>query len=163
MCDPVSIGLSMMSFAEKEQQVNAQNEASRKDYFQKVSQTRLAQLQSHEQMSNDLFQDTLVAKQNQASVYANSEGMGGSLVGRLVRDQQATEARNKHNIQQNYQMDVQQKQYEMRGYQTTSTGRMLSSPSLIPTGLEMYDTYNKSLDAKGNTPSSTVPIPRGPK
>jgi hypothetical protein len=140
-----------MSLAEKDQQVNANNEASRKDYFQKVSQTRLAQLQSHEQMSSALFEDSIIAKQNQASVYANSEGMGGSLVGRLMRDQKATEARNKHNIQQNYSMDVQQKQYEMRGFQTQSTGRMMAAPSMIPTGLEMYDIYNKDKAAQGNT------------
>jgi len=149
MCDPVSVGLSMLSFAEKESQVNAQNEASRKDYFQKVSQTRLSQLQTHEQMSDALFQDTLAAKTNQAAVYANSEGMGGSLVTRLVNEQKAIEARNKNNIGENYKMDVQQKQYAMQGFQTQSTGRMKSGPSMVPTGLEMYDIYNKDKAAQG--------------
>ena len=82
--------------------------------------------------------------------------MGGSLVGRLVRNQKATEARNKNNIDINYEMDVQQKQYEMQGYQVQSTGRMKKGPSLIPVGLEMYDIYNKDQLAQGDTSNGTA-------
>ena len=40
-------------------------------------------------------------------------------------------------------MDVQQKQYAMQGYQVQSEGRQVSNPSFVPTGLELYDIYNK--------------------
>tara|TARA_B100000795_G_scaffold270009_1_gene261841 strand:- start:7691 stop:8149 length:459 start_codon:yes stop_codon:yes gene_type:complete len=150
MCDPVQIGMSLMKFAEKQAAADAQNKAAREDYFQKVNQTQQASLQTHAQMSDQLFQDSILAVENQAAVYANTEGMGGSLVGRLVRNQRATEARNKDNINKNYEMDVQQKQYEMQGYQVQSTGRMKKGPSLIPVGLEMYDIYNKDQLANGD-------------
>jgi len=143
MCDPIQVFGAIMSHGEKERQTQEQNKRAREDYFQKVKQTQLAKLQTHASMTDQLFQDTLVAKQNQAMAYAGAENFGGSLVGRLVRNQHATEARNKHNIEQNYSMDVQQKQYEMQGYQTQSHGRMREGPSLIPVGLELYDIYNK--------------------
>ncbi len=143
MCDPIQVLGAMVSYGEQQSQVAEQNKRAREDYFQKVEQTQLAELQSHEAMSNQLFEDTLVAKQNQAMAYAGAEGLGGSLVSRLVNNQQAVEARNKQNINRNYEMDVQQKQYAMQGFQTQSHGRMQSGPSFVSTGLELYDIYNK--------------------
>ena len=148
MCDPttmmvLSVGTSLMEYDEKAKQTQAQNTASVKDYHQKIKQTRLAQLQSQASMSDALFEDTIVAKQNQASAYARTEGMGGSLVNRIVRDQQAIEARNKDNVNQNYAMDIQQKQYEMQGYAVQSQGRMKAAPNFFTTGLEIADTYYK--------------------
>ena len=79
----------------------------------------------HPTLSASLFEDTLVAKQNDAAIYAGQEFQTGSIIGALSRNQRAIEARNAHNIQDNYSMGVQQKQYEMQGY--------WYAPSLIDT------------------------------
>ena len=139
-----SMASSALKFQEKQQQADAQNKAAREDYFQKVRQTQLASLQEQTSLSASLFEDTLVAKQNDAAIYAGQEFQTGSIIGALSRSQRAIEARNAHNIQDNYSMSVQQKQYEMQGYQTQSDGRSVQGPSPFVTGLEIYDAYNKS-------------------
>lgn len=142
MCDPIQVFGAMMSYGEKQQQADEQNRRATANYHQQVKQTQVGELQAHEAMSSQLFEDTLVARQNQAMIEAGAETYGGSIVRRLIDNQKATEARNKSNIQTNYEMDVQQRQYAMRGYNTQSHGRMVSNPSFIPTGLELYDLYN---------------------
>lgn len=146
MCPPAVLQMasSALKFQEKQQQADAQNKAAREDYFQKVRQTQLASLQEQTSLSASLFEDTLVAKQNDAAIYAGQEFQTGSIIGALSRNQRAIEARNAHNIQDNYSMGVQQKQYEMQGYQTQSDGRSVQGPSPFVTGLEIYDAYNKS-------------------
>lgn len=147
MCNPqaiVAVGSAVMKHQEKQDQADAENKAAREDYFQKVKQTQLATLQEQTSLSASLFEDTLVAKQNQATIYAGQEFQSGSLVGALYRNQRAIEARNANNIEDNFSMGVQQRQYEMQGYQKQSDGRSVQGPSPFVTGLEIYDAYNKS-------------------
>jgi len=128
---------SMIGFAEKQAQADAQNKASRANYMQQISQTSLANLQEHTASSDKLFQDTLKARQAQASYEASVEGMGGSIVGRLLRDKKAGEARNANNIGTNYEYKLQQRQYELQGLRVQADGRSKSAPSLLGTGLEI--------------------------
>jgi ATP-dependent phosphoenolpyruvate carboxykinase len=87
--------------------------------------------------SDKLFQDTIKAREAQASYEASVEGMSGSIVGRIMRDKRAVEARNKQNINTNYEYKLQQTQYELEGLRVQADGRGKRGPSLLATGLEI--------------------------
>ena len=143
MCDPMALQVmgSIAGYAEKQQAANEQNKRARENYFNQVTQTQIASLQEHQAASDQLFNDTLKAREAQSQTEAAAEGMQGSLVARLVRNQKAVEGRNTHNINTNFENSVQQKQYEMQGFQTQGNGRMVQGPSLLATGLEIGNAY----------------------
>ena len=140
MCDATTImavGSSLLKHDEKQQQANAQNKAARDNYMQQITQKNLATLQDSTAASDKLFQDTIKAREAQASYEASVEGMSGSIVGRIMRDKRAVEARNKQNINTNYEYKLQQTQYELEGLRVQADGRGKRGPSLLATGLEI--------------------------
>jgi len=140
MCDPMTIlavGSAVVSHGEKQQQATAQNIATRNNYMQQTKQANLATLQNQEAASDKLFRDTISAREAQASYAASVEGMSGSIVGRIMRDKKAVEARNKNNIDRNFSNQLQQTQYELEGLRVQSNGRRKRAPSLLATGLEI--------------------------
>ena len=140
MCDATTImavGSSLLKHDEKQQQANAQNKAARDNYMQQITQKNLATLQDSTAASDKLFQDTIKAREAQASYEASVEGMSGSIVGRIMRDKRAVEARNKNNINTNYEYKLQQTQYELEGLRVQADGRSKRGPSLLGTGLEI--------------------------
>ena len=140
MCDATTImavGSSLLKHDEKQQQANAQNKAARDNYMQQITQKNLATLQDSTAASDKLFQDTIKAREAQASYEASVEGMSGSIVGRIMRDKRAVEARNKNNINTNYEYKLQQTQYELEGLRVQADGRGKRGPSLLATGLEI--------------------------
>lgn len=143
MCDPFAMQAigSVAGFIEKDRAAKEQNKRARENYLNQVTQTQIATLQEHEAASDQLFNDTLKAREAQAESEAAAEGMQGSLVARLIRNKKAVEGRNTHNINTNFENSVQQKQYEMQGFQTQSNGRMVQGPSLLATGLEIGNAY----------------------
>ena len=54
-----------------------------------------------------------------------------------MRDKRAVEARNKQNINTNYEYKLQQTQYELEGLRVQADGRGKRGPSLLATGLEI--------------------------
>jgi hypothetical protein len=144
MCDATTImavGSSLLKHDEKQQQANAQNKAARDNYMQQITQKNLATLQDSTAASDKLFQDTIKAREAQASYEASVEGMSGSIVGRIMRDKRAVEARNKNNINTNYEYKLQQTQYELEGLRVQADGRSKRGPSLLATGLEIGNAY----------------------
>ena len=140
MCDPMTIlavGSAVVSHGEKQQQATAQNIATRNNYMQQTKQANLATLQNQEAASDKLFRDTISAREAQASYAASVEGMSGSIVGRIMRDKKAVEARNKNNIDRNFQNQLQQTQYELEGLRVSGNGRRAAGPSFLATGLEI--------------------------
>ena len=139
MCPPMVLATmgSVIGYAEKQQQANAQNKAAHNNYMQQITQKSLATMQEHTASSDKLFQDTIKAREAQAGYEASVEGMGGSIVGRLIRDKKAVEARNKNNIDTNFEYKLQQTQYELEGLRVQADGRSKSGPSLLGTGLEI--------------------------
>ena len=140
MCDATTImavGSSLLKHDEKQQQANAQNKAARDNYMQQITQKNMATLQDSTAASDKLFQDTIKAREAQASYEASVEGMSGSIVGRIMRDKRAVEARNKNNINTNYEYKLQQTQYELEGLRVQADGRSKRGPSLLATGLEI--------------------------
>jgi len=140
MCDATTImavGSSLLKHDEKQQQANAQNKAARDNYMQQITQKNLATLQDSTAASDKLFQGTIKAREAQASYEASVEGMSGSIVGRIMRDKRAVEARNKNNINTNYEYKLQQTQYELEGLRVQADGRSKRGPSLLGTGLEI--------------------------
>ncbi len=143
MCDPFSMAAmgSVIGFAEKDAAAQEQNKRARENYLNQITQTQIATLQEHQAASDQLFNDSLKALESQAETEAAAETYGGSVVARLVRNKKAVEGRNKHNIETNFDNSVQQKQYELQGFQTQANGRMKSGPSLLATGLEIGNSY----------------------
>ena len=139
MCPPMALSAmsSMIKFAGQQDAANAQNKAARANYMQQITQKSLATMQEHTASSDKLFQDTIKAREAQAGYEASVEGMGGSIVGRLIRDKKAVEARNKNNIDTNFEYKLQQTQYELEGLRVQADGRSKSGPSLLATGLEI--------------------------
>jgi len=139
MCPPMALSAmsSMIKFAGQQDAANAQNKAARANYMQQITQKSLATMQEHTASSDKLFQDTIKAREAQAGYEASVEGMGGSIVGRLIRDKKAVEARNKNNIDTNFEYKLQQTQYELEGLRVQADGRSKSGPSLLGTGLEI--------------------------
>ena len=140
MCDPMTMMSAMSSVAKaagKQEAAAAQNEAARSNYMQQITQKSLATMQEHTASSDKLFQDTIKAREAQAGYEASVEGMSGSIVGRLIRDKKAVEARNKNNIDTNFEYKLQQTQYELEGLRVQADGRSKSGPSLLGTGLEI--------------------------
>lgn len=139
MCDPMTMAVvsAGAGYVGKEQQANAQNKAVRDNYMQQITQKSLATMQEHTASSDKLFQDTIKAREAQAGYEASVEGMGGSIVGRIIRDKKAVEARNKNNIDTNFEYKLQQTQYELEGLRVQADGRSKSGPSLLGTGLEI--------------------------
>jgi hypothetical protein len=132
---------SVAKFAGQQQQADAQNKAARANYMQQITQKSLATMQEHTASSDKLFQDTIKAREAQAGYEASVEGMGGSIVGRLIRDKKAVEARNKNNIDTNFDYKLQQTQYELEGLRVQADGRSKTGPSLLATGLEIGNAY----------------------
>jgi len=143
MCDPMTMAVMSAGagFAEKEQAANAQNKAARADYMQQITQKSLATMQEHTAASDKLFQDNIKAREAQAGYEASVEGMGGSIVGRLIRDKKAVQARNANNINTNFEYKLQQTQYELEGLRVQADGRSKAGPSLLATGLEIGNAY----------------------
>jgi len=143
MCDPMMMATvgKMAGFMEKQSAADAQNKAARDNYMQQITQKSLATMQEHTASSDKLFQDTIKAREAQAGYEASVEGMGGSIVGRLIRDKKAVEARNKNNIDTNFEYKLQQTQYELEGLRVQADGRSKSGPSLLATGLEIGNDY----------------------
>jgi hypothetical protein len=139
MCNPMmlSVASAGVKFIEKQEAADAQNKAVRANYLQQISQKNMATLQDSTAASNKLFQDTIKAREAQASYEASVEGMSGSIVGRIMRDKRAVEARNKQNINTNYEYKLQQTQYELEGLRVQADGRGKRGPSLLATGLEI--------------------------
>ena len=150
MCDPMALQVmgSIAGYAEKQQAADEQNKRARENYFNQVTQTQIASLQEHEAASDQLFNDTLKALESQHESEAAAEEHGGSIVARIVRNKQAVQGRNTHNINTNFENSVQQKQYEMQGFQTQGNGRMVRGPSLLATGLEIGNAYYEVGDGK---------------
>lgn len=146
MCSPFALQAagSIVGFAEKQAAANEQNKRARENALNQYTQSQIAELQEHQAASDQLFNDTLKAKEAQSETEAAAESMGGSLVARLVRNQRAVEGRNTHNIETNFENSVQQRQYEMQGFQTQANGRMVRGPSLLATGLEIGNAYYDS-------------------
>jgi len=161
MCDPMTIATmsAVAGFAEKQSQADAQNKAARSNYMQQITQKSLATMQEHTASSDKLFQDTIKAREAQAGYEASVEGMGGSIVGRLIRDKKAVEARNKNNIDTNFEYKLQQTQYELEGLRVQADGRSKSGPSLLATGLEIGNAYYEVGDGQYDlgTPSTVGP------
>jgi len=128
-------------FVEKQAAADAQNKAARDNYMQQITQKSLATMQEHTASSDKLFQDTIKAREAQAGYEASVEGMGGSIVSRLIRDKKAVEARNKNNIDTNFDYKLQQTQYELEGLRVQADGRSKTGPSLLATGLEIGNAY----------------------
>jgi hypothetical protein len=143
MCDPMMMATvgKMAGFMEKQSAADAQNKAARDNYMQQITQKSLATMQEHTASSDKLFQDTIKAREAQAGYEASVEGMGGSIVSRLIRDKKAVEARNKNNIDTNFEYKLQQTQYELEGLRVQADGRSKSGPSLLATGLEIGNDY----------------------
>ena len=161
MCDPMTMATmsSVAKFAGQQQQADAQNKAARDNYMQQITQKSLATMQEHTASSDKLFQDTIKAREAQAGYEASVEGMGGSIVGRLIRDKKAVEARNKNNIDTNFEYKLQQTQYELEGLRVQADGRSKSGPSLLATGLEIGNAYYEVGDGQYDlgTPSTVGP------
>jgi hypothetical protein len=143
MCDPMMMATvgKMAGFMEKQSAADAQNKAARDNYMQQITQKSLATMQEHTASSDKLFQDTIKAREAQAGYEASVEGMGGSIVSRLIRDKKAVEARNKNNIDTNFEYKLQQTQYELEGLRVQADGRSKTGPSLLATGLEIGNDY----------------------
>lgn len=143
MCDPMALATmgKMAGFIEKQQAADAQNKAARDNYMQQITQNSIATLQEHEAASDKLFQDNLKAREAQAAYAASTEGMSGSIVGRIMRDKKAVEARNKANIDTNFENQLQQTQYELEGLRVQADGRSKRGPSLLATGLGIANDY----------------------
>ena len=143
MCDPMMLATAgkVAGFMEKQQAADAQNKAARDNYMQQITQNSIATMQEHTAASDKLFQDSINAKQAQAGYEASVEGMGGSIVGRLIRDKKAVEARNKANIDTNFENQLQQTQYELEGLRVQADGRSKKGPSLLATGLGIANDY----------------------
>jgi hypothetical protein len=143
MCDPMMLATAgkIVGHMEKQAAADAQNKAVRDNYMQQITQNSIATLQEHTASSDKLFQDTIKAKEAQASYEASVEGMGGSIVGRLIRDKRAVEARNKANIDTNYEYKIQQRQYELEGLRVQADGRGKRGPSILATGLGIANDY----------------------
>ena len=143
MCDPMMMATvgKMAGFMEKQAAADAQNKAARDNYMQQITQKSLATMQEHTASSDKLFQDTIKAREAQAGYEASVEGMGGSIVSRLIRDKKAVEARNKNNIDTNFEYKLQQTQYELEGLRVQADGRSKTGPSLLATGLEIGNDY----------------------
>jgi hypothetical protein len=139
MCNPMmlSVASAGVKFIEKQEAADAQNKAVRANYLQQISQKNMATLQDSTAASDKLFQDTIKAREAQASYEASVEGMSGSIVGRIMRDKRAVEARNKQNINTNYEYKLQQTQYELEGLRVQADGRGKRGPSLL--GNAAYD------------------------
>ena len=133
----LAVASSGAKFIEKQEAANAQNKAVRANYMQQITQKNLATLQDSTAASDQLFQDTIKAREAQAGYEASVEGISGSVVGRILRDKRAVEARNKKNINTNYEYKLQQTQYELEGLRVQADGRSKSGPSLLGTGLEI--------------------------
>ena len=153
MCDPMTMATvgQMAGFMEKQAAADAQNKAARDNYMQQITQKSLATMQEHTASSDKLFQDTIKAREAQAGYEASVEGMGGSIVGRLIRDKKAVEARNKNNIDTNFEYKLQQTQYELEGLRVQADGRSKSGPSLLATGLEIGNDYYTIGDGQYDT------------
>ena len=134
---------SMIGFAEKQAQADAQNKANHSNLMQQYTQSSIAALQEQTAASDKLFQQTIKAREAQSQYEASVEGMGGSIVGRILRDKKSVEAHNTHNINTNFENSVQQRQYELQGLRTQADGRSKSGPSLLATGLEIGSTYRE--------------------
>jgi len=134
---------SMIGFAEKQAQADAQNQAAHNNLMQQYTQNSIASLQEQTAASDKLFLETVQAKTAQSQYLASAEGMGGSIIGSILRDKKATEAHNTHNINTNFENSVQQRQYELQGLRTQADGRSKSGPSLLATGLEIGSTYRE--------------------
>ena len=143
MCDPMMLATAgkIVGHMEKQAAADAQNKAVRDNYMQQITQNSIATLQEHTASSDKLFQDTIKAREAQASYEASVEGMGGSIVGRLIRDKRAVEARNKANIDTNYEYKIQQRQYELEGLRVQADGRGKRGPSILATGLGIANDY----------------------
>ena len=140
MCDPMTIlavGSAVVSYDEKQKQATAQNIATRSNYMQQTKQANLSLLQNQEAASDKLFRDTIAAREAQAGYAASVEGMSGSIVGRIMRDKKAVEARNKNNIDRNFENQIQQTQYELEGLRVSGNARRKAAPSLLATGLDI--------------------------
>jgi len=150
MCDPMTMAVvsAGAGFVEKQQQADAQNKAAHSNYMQQITQKSLATMQEHTASSDKLFRDTIKAREAQAGYEASVEGMGGSVVGRLIRDKKAVEARNKSNIDTNFEYKLQQTQYELEGLRVQADGRSKTGPSLLATGLEIGNAYYKVGDGQ---------------
>ena len=142
MCDPLTIATvsSVVGFTEQQAQADAQNKAARDNYMQQTKQRQLTLLQEQTAASDKLFNDNLKAKEAQSAYLASVEGMGGSVVGRILRDKKSVQARNKANINTNFDNQVQQTQYELEGLRVQADGRGKRGPNLLATGLEIYNT-----------------------
>lgn len=150
MCDPLTIATvsSVVGFTEKQAQADAQNKAARENYMQQTKQRQLTLLQEQTAASDKLFNDNLKAKEAQSAYLASVEGMGGSVVGRILRDKKAVQARNKANINTNFDNQVQQTQYELEGLRVQADGRGKRGPNLLATGLEIYNAELEYGDSK---------------
>ena len=153
MCDPMMLATAgkLAGFAEKQAQADAQNKAARDNYMQQITQTGQATLQEHTAASDKLFQDTIKAKEAQAGYEASVEGMGGSIVSRLIRDKKAVEARNKANIDTNFNNKLQQRQYDLEGLRVQADGRSKAGPSILATGLGIANDYYTIGDGQYST------------
>lgn len=153
MCDPMTMATvgQMAGFMEKQAAADAQNKAARDNYMQQITQKSLATMQEHTASSDKLFQDTIKAREAQAGYEASVEGMGGSIVSRLIRDKKAVEARNKNNIDTNFEYKLQQTQYELEGLRVQADGRSKTGPSLLATGLEIGNDYYTIGDGQYDT------------
>jgi hypothetical protein len=136
---------------EKQAAADAQNKAARDNLMQQYTQSGIKTLQEHTAASDQLFNDNLKAREAQASYYASTETMGGSIVGRIMRDKRAVQARNKHNIDTNYEYKIQQTQYELEGLRVQADGRMKTGPSILATGLGIANDYQTIGDGQYET------------
>jgi hypothetical protein len=147
----LATAVKIVGHMEKQAAADAQNKAVRDNYMQQITQNSIATLQEHTASSDKLFQDTIKAKEAQASYEASVEGMGGSIVGRLIRDKRAVEARNKANIDTNYEYKIQQRQYELEGLRVQADGRGKRGPSILATGLGIANDYQTIGDGQYET------------
>jgi len=143
MCNPMMLATAgkVVGHMEKQAAADAQNKAVRDNLMQQYTQESIATLQERTAASDKLFQDTIKAREAQADYAASVEGMGGSIVGRIIRDKQAVEARNKLNINTNFDNKIQQRQYELEGLRVQADGRGKRGPSLLATGLGIANDY----------------------
>jgi len=157
MCNPqlaMAVAGKVIEHSEKEDAANRQNHAVNNNLMQQYTQESIATLQERTAASDKLFQDTIKAREAQADYAASVEGMGGSIVGRLIRDKQAVEARNKLNITTNFEYKIQQRQYELEGLRVQAQGRRKKGPSLLATGLGIANDFETLGDGQYNTGST---------